>query len=237
MCITCCGRLDQLRETLPESIRANWMDSALQFVLLDYNSQDGLYKWVVSDEIWRFVRAGKLVYARYDNGVGYNSPHSKNMAHRIATGDILVDLNADTFCPPALVHEIRQTVDRGVYMRCMMPSTLGLIAMHHQDFFWLGGYDERLCEGYGFDDDSLSHRAEAMGLKAVRVPDHLCGCIHHGDDRRSENMREKDVRASAIRNAALTSEDIAANRLVANVDRSMGAGVVMVNSAYKVKLK
>lgn len=207
-CITCCGRLDQLWRTLPSNLLENAHDAQIEFVLVDYSSRDGLEAWV-RGRLMGYIKSGRLLYAKLDGAKHYNSPHSKNLAHRLAAGDILVDLNADTWMPSRLSHLIKGVVKDGVYMRCGMPSTFGLIAMSKGDFFGLGGYDERLCEGYGFDDDSLSHRAEAFGLKPIVPPAELCTCIHHGDDRRVENMVDKDISSSARENAGLAYLDLA----------------------------
>ncbi len=179
------------------------------------------------------IESGRLLYAKLDDAEHYNSPHAKNLAHRLAAGDILVNLDADTWMPSRLSHLIKGVVKDGVFMRCKVPSTGGLIAMTQRDFFKLGGYDERLGDGYGFDDDSLSHRAEAAGLKPVVVPDELCGCIQHGDDRRVEHMADKDIHASARENAGLTHLALAMGDFVANAGRSIGVAAVTVNFTRK----
>ncbi len=234
-CVTCRGRLDQLWKTLPASILENIHDSRLEFVLVDYNSKDGLEGWV-RDRMMAYIESGRLLYAKLDDAEYYNSPHAKNLAHRLATGDILVNLDADTWMPSRLSHLIKGVVKDGTFMRCKMPSTGGLIAMARRDFFRLGGYDERLGDGYGFDDDSLSHRAEAAGVKPVSVPDELCGCIQHGDDRRVECMADKDISATARENAGFTHLCLAMGGFVANVGRSIGASVVTVNFKKRVYL-
>ncbi|KKL80749.1 hypothetical protein LCGC14_2001600, partial [marine sediment metagenome] len=45
-CTTCMGRLYNLKETLPKNIEANGEYPNVEFVILDYNSSDGLGDWV-----------------------------------------------------------------------------------------------------------------------------------------------------------------------------------------------
>ena len=41
-CITCMNRLKHLQETLEKNILDNFLVDEVEFVVLDYNSQDGL---------------------------------------------------------------------------------------------------------------------------------------------------------------------------------------------------
>lgn len=44
-CITCMNRLKHLQETLEKNILDNFLVDEVEFVVLDYNSQDGLEEW------------------------------------------------------------------------------------------------------------------------------------------------------------------------------------------------
>ena len=45
-CITCMNRLKHLQETLEKNILDNFLVDEVEFVVLDYNSQDGLEEWI-----------------------------------------------------------------------------------------------------------------------------------------------------------------------------------------------
>ena len=60
-CISCRGRLHHLRRTLPQNIADNRDYPNLEFILLDYNSTDGLGEWV-KHELSEEIANGQLNY-------------------------------------------------------------------------------------------------------------------------------------------------------------------------------
>ena len=46
-CTTCKERLRHLKQTLPKNIKDNSNYPFIEFVILDYNSQDGLGDWMI----------------------------------------------------------------------------------------------------------------------------------------------------------------------------------------------
>ena len=61
-CTTCMGRIHDLAQTLPQNMADNADYPALEFVLLDYNSRDGLEPWV-REQLLPHIESGRLVYA------------------------------------------------------------------------------------------------------------------------------------------------------------------------------
>src|SRR5882724_5541287 len=78
-CTTCMGRLHHLRQTLPANLEAN-AGLPVQFVVLDYNSRDGLGDWMRS-HFQAQTESGKVVYARTSEPRFFNMAHAKNLAH------------------------------------------------------------------------------------------------------------------------------------------------------------
>ncbi|MFD2148711.1 glycosyltransferase family 2 protein [Mucilaginibacter antarcticus] len=62
-CTTCMNRLSHLKQTLKRNILDNEDYPNLEFILLDYNSTDGLKEYVRS-ELHTFITSKKLVYYR-----------------------------------------------------------------------------------------------------------------------------------------------------------------------------
>ncbi len=98
-CITCKGRKHHLEQTLRANLQAEAGNPNVEFVLLDYDSPDGLGEWV-HEHFHDEIEAGRLRYARLENAPHFKMAHAKNMAHRLATGDILVNLDADNSLAP-----------------------------------------------------------------------------------------------------------------------------------------
>ena len=75
-CITCRGRVQHLRRTLPQNMRDNPGPNVI-FVLLDYNSDDGLNEFIKS-ELSNEINNGKLIYYRNNDAPRFKMAHAKN---------------------------------------------------------------------------------------------------------------------------------------------------------------
>lgn len=95
-CITCMNRLEHLQATLERNILDNLPEGQVEFVLLDYHSTDGLPEWV-RQHMGGYISRGVLNYYRTEEPQHYLRSHSRNMAFRLAQGDILCNLDADNF--------------------------------------------------------------------------------------------------------------------------------------------
>ena len=57
------NRLKHLQETLEKNILDNFLVDEVEFVVLDYNSQDGLEEWI-AQSMMKYIEMGILVYYR-----------------------------------------------------------------------------------------------------------------------------------------------------------------------------
>ena len=74
-CTTCMDRLHNLKETLPKNIKDNEEDDDLEFVILDYNSSDGLEEWV-KNNMMEYIDSGRLVFYRTEEPKYFDMSHS-----------------------------------------------------------------------------------------------------------------------------------------------------------------
>src|SRR4051812_1473901 len=95
-CTTCMGRLHHVRQTLPENLAAVGYNADVEFVLLDYNSADGLEKWVRA-EMMGPIATGRLVYWRERSARHFLAAHAKNLAAGLSNGNVICNLDADNF--------------------------------------------------------------------------------------------------------------------------------------------
>ena len=93
-CTVCMNRLYHLKQTLPRSIKDNMDYPNVEFVLLDYNSEDGLENWV-NTEMSDYIDSGVLVYYKTEEPEHFHRSHSRNVMFKLASGDILINLDAD----------------------------------------------------------------------------------------------------------------------------------------------
>lgn len=169
ICTVCMNRLHHLRETLPVNLRNNLEGPPVEFVVLDYNSKDGMEQWV-KDHLQEYVDAGQLKYYRTTDPAFFNMSHSKNMAAMLATGQVICNVDADNYAGPAYTQWVAGYFERAttpiltIIRKEFVPygDQGGKLSFHKTLFDAVGGYDESL-DGYGLDDIDLVNRLEKAG--------------------------------------------------------------------------
>lgn len=201
-------RLRHLQETLPQNLRDNVLPVGpdVEFVVLDYNSIPDLADWIFSNpELAPYLESGVLKYFRTEDPESFHMSHAKNMAHRLATGDVLCNLDSDNFLgqgfsrylervftaypdaiinPSVRVSKFFSPDERGFF---------GRLAIARKHFETLHGYDEHLHDpdsaNWGGEDTDFMYRAKGMGLKHMRIDDlKFLGVILHDHRARVQNM-------------------------------------------------
>lgn len=168
-CTTCKGRLYQLRETLPGNLAAVQADE--EVVLVDFNSPDGLSAWVW-DNFRAEIEARRLRFFEVLDEAPWHSSKAKNLAHRLARGTFVFNLDGDNFLMPEDTVKIRAAAAQGLAARQgsgeRRDGTPGRIGVPRDVFLELGGYDEGLL-GTLIHDWDLIVRAEAIGQRFARL--------------------------------------------------------------------
>jgi len=96
-CTTCKDRFWQIRQTLPINLeKASAFKDRVEFILVDFGSQDGLCGWVL-ENFKEELQSGYLKYYYTDALPKWHASIAKNTAHCLAKGEILVNLDADNF--------------------------------------------------------------------------------------------------------------------------------------------
>jgi hypothetical protein len=108
------------------------------------------------------------LYAKEHTATVFNSSKAKNLAHRIAKGEILVNLDADNWADD-IDQPLRQAfaaTNRTIFRAWngKRDGSSGRIAIASTWFYGLGGYDESFYP-VGYQDVDLVLRAVAAGLK------------------------------------------------------------------------
>ena len=225
-CITCKGRLEHLKQTLPLNLKNNEDYPNTEFVILNYDSPDGLEEWV-KENFQAEIASGKIRYARYTPAEHFRMSHAKNMAHRLATGDILCNLDADnvtgknyagwlneTFSrhPDSYISPMNHAMQRLLKPIRGEPSSPGLngrIAIMKRNFYKINGYDEIRFDGYARQDTNMAMQAAHLHcLKHVLIPEEMQGSvIEHSDKKRIELMGEEH-KADFLNNKALGRHEV-----------------------------
>jgi len=196
-CITCMNRLRHLQQTLEKNIQDNYLPDEVEFVLLDYNSKDGLDKWVLH-YMQQHIDSGILVYYKTFEPTHYQRSHSRNMAFRLANAEILCNLDADNFLGKGFADFIIQEFskqDNIFYTNnYSLNDTYGRVCIRNEDFLSIRGYNEALS-GYGYEDNDFQNRLIQNGLKPVSFynPEFYNFVLHSDEDRISDEFMANNV--------------------------------------------
>lgn len=185
------NRLHHLKQTLPKNLKDNEKYPEVEFVLLDYNSQDGLEDWAKKNfSNWQ----GKVNYYKTNSPEFYDFSHSRNLAISMATGDIICNLDADNYTGPNFCDFINEMFQRNenIFLssrKSGLSDLQGRICFHRNDFHSLNGYDEKI-DGYGYEDTDFLNRLKLLGRREVQIKDPpFLHAIHHDNNQRVLNNK------------------------------------------------
>lgn len=139
-----------------------------ELVVLDWESTDGLRDWILK----RFepeLHKGILKYRHCHSRASFNINIGKNFAHRLGTGRVLFNLDADNFAEGTFSTLRDLSEDAVLGCKEFLRGTYGRIGMYRTKFMSLGGYDECFLP-VGHGDMDLLARAVASGLRYVNLP-------------------------------------------------------------------
>lgn len=205
-CTTSMNRLMHVKKTLLKNIKDNKDYPNIEFVIFDYNSTDGLKEWVESS-CKEYLNSGILKYYRTDEPKYFHMAHAKNMSHKLATGDVLCNVDADNFTNKNFAFYINCVFNQDkdsvgtneweIYKKNNLGDFGGRIFISKENFKKLNGYDEKFI-GWGHEDLDFKDRAIKFGLKKITIPIYFLKCIQHNDILREENMPIKKNESDII---------------------------------------
>ena len=229
------GRLVHLQETYLRNIEAaQKVGGDHEFVLSNFDSNDGLDEWVEKNLI-DYVKAGVVAYYRTTQPYPlWKLTEAFNTTMRKASGHILTNLHADHFLSTKAIEEHRRiTIDRGCDLAASPqaltdarivspPGCCGLLTIRRLSFLRIGGYDERLND-WGYDDIDLVKRCIKKGYKIQAWTNKYVKAIQHENDLRYRFCQAKNLVENNSCNNALSNEAIENGQLVANAGKDWGA--------------
>ncbi|MGV3505113.1 MAG: glycosyltransferase family 2 protein [Adhaeribacter sp.] len=168
-CITCMNRLFQLKQTIFKNLEDNAAYPNCEFVIVNYNSRDGLHEWV-TENLKKEIEKGKIKYFHTKDAPGWHAAHAKNLAHFLSAGDIVCNLDGDNFTGKDFAFYINYLYQTHPgedlllnFKKDKYYGTYGRICMSRKAFMALGGYDEDL-HAIGGEDTDLVERGIAYKL-------------------------------------------------------------------------
>jgi hypothetical protein len=168
-CVTCKGRLWQLRQTLPANLDVAQNDQHSEIVVVNYNSPDDVDPWMREFQPW--IDSGVLRYIHEKTATVFHGSKAKNIAHLGATGEFLFNLDCDNFIGaaiPALRRLWQNNHDAVIhgFSGISLDGTFGRIGISRSRFHELGGYDEKM-HAMAYHDVDLINRALVLGVTVI----------------------------------------------------------------------
>ena len=238
-CTTCKGRAPHIMKTLPQNLADN---PNSKFVVLDYNSQDGLINYLRNAHRVDIAAERLVVYSYLDTTV-FKMAHAKNMVHRLGImegADILVNLDADNFTGPNFEGFLEERFkESNIFMWSKVVPGEGLrgccgrIAITSDTFLCAGGYDEKY-DTYGPDDKDFTARLTHLGIQERRIEKCFLSTVPH-----SNKLRYREYPHLMKQESCYLNENIAidASATIANFG-NFGCGRVYKNfSGESIDLK
>jgi hypothetical protein len=240
ICTTCMGRLYDLAVTLPKNIEDNKDYPNVEFVVVDYNSDDNVGNYLLNG-FPDLIESGKLVHVRTEEPKFFSMAHSRNIAFKVASGDIVNNVDADNFTGKGFATAINQLAqlrpERALFAK-------GKRSVHGRIGFWrnefidiLGGYDEEL-KGYGHDDHDLMERAMRQDFALMWW--HQLGKFDHRlktpRNIVGTNMENSKWRETEKINKEISAKKLAEGKLKANEGIHWGKAKLIKNGIEEIEI-
>lgn len=195
ICTVCMNRLHHIKRTLPKNILDNKSYPNLEFVLLDYNSNDGLEEWV-EQEMSEYITSGLLKFYRNEEPIYFDRSHSRNQVYKLSSGDIICNVDADNFIGRGFANYVNEVFsnENHIYLVAdtqkrfyFLRNAFGRFCVKKDDLLAVGGLDEEM-KSYGSETVDFYERIERFGLKEVVINNtEYLKAISHGDEERISN--------------------------------------------------
>jgi len=246
ICTTCMNRLHDLRKTLPRNLEDNSDYDDLEFLLLDYSSNDGLKNWILSSsEMKSYMDSGRLVVYQTKGQQHFRPNHSRNMSFRLAKNDLIANVDSDNFTHRGYATRLNECASVADDRILIVPDNFlirgskrlylkGRFALYKKDIEYLTGFDEDLDNGFGHDDMNFVFRAMMCGFTIVRYESSFTeDRLETKDDERVKYVKNKNYKKMQEVNASITLDKITKGKVAVN-PKSWGSGVVWKNYEERI---
>ncbi len=243
-CTTCMDRLHDLKQTLPANIKDNEEYPNLEFVILDYNSKDRLGQWV-KNNLMGHIESGRVSYYRTDEPEYFSMAHSRNIAFKVAKGEIVNNLDADNYtfssnydpkeCCASYINRLAHQQKEKVIFTKGKRGMHGRIGFYKQEFVEiLGGYDEELY-GYGHDDHDLVQRAWSLDFTMCWWGGQYYDRIRTSTKEKNKNMK-RHWKETENENKVKSAKNISEGKFKAHEGKEWGKATLIKNFKEEILL-
>lgn len=231
ICTTCMNRANDIKTTYEKNIIDNVNYPNIEFILLNYNSRDDLDNYVFA-KLGKYIDKEILNYYHTTEPRYYSMTHSRNVAFKVATGDIVLNVDADNFTNEGFAEYINilanQQPKRAIFAKGkrMMRGRLGFYRSEFIDL--LGGYDEDL-KGYGHDDHDIMYRAWGLGFKLMWFGSKYYGVVEGHKKHQGTDYQYNSWKYTERRNKFLSYYNLYVKKYKANEGHCWGEATLLKN--------
>jgi len=223
---TCRDRLANLQTTLLNNVAMTRPEDNYVFIVLDYNCSQGSFDWVRRTMV-NNIHAGIVKVYREFAAPRFIMSHAKNVAIRLAMAeqaDIIVNVDADSLLDQDYLSQLgnlRHVLPgnpQAVLGVISSPGGNGRIAASAAAMAQLGGYDEHMNAGWGYEDCDLIFRAEkAVNIKCSFVNlDHRCVLPNCGPSEAGQQDVDTTIGKSRAIHICIGNDNLLHNRINPN---------------------
>ena len=233
------GRLFDLKKTLPQNIEDNIGYDNIEFVIVDYNCPDNTGEWI-KDNFYDMIKEGKMIYCRTEEPNKYSMSHSRNIGFKIATGDIINSVDADSYTKRGFANYVNRLAnaqpEKAIFGKGKR-MLRGRLGFYKNEFIKeLGGYDEILGDiGYGSEDHDILARAWGLGYKLMWYGGKFF-CRTESKKHQTDNYDNKDWKHTENINKLISFFNIYRGRYKANQKRHWGKAHLTVNFEKEIDI-
>lgn len=246
-CTTCYNRFWQLKETLPRNLERISGETGVDMVVVNFRGDDSdeMETWV-KENLGQYLESGVLKFYTRNRPFDWNVAIAKNVSHRLAQGDILVNLDCDNYIQENDVRIIKYYFESNnnilLHMSKHNKNTIGFLLQlginvpekyHHLDqdelgdvgrmvttrktFFDIGGYNEQM-QFMGFEDTDLLLRICKNGSAYIHIPPNMNDEMSNIPNPEAHDEYKAKWWKSFTYNRKLSFDQINNNNLKVNVD-------------------
>jgi len=197
------NREEHLYKTLPFNLtNSNFPGVELEYIILDYSSKVN----VAAEVVHRYKQLAidnniSLKVFRIEGLPYFDFSHAKNVAHKLATKEIVCSVDSDNYvlsqCTGYLKFIFEQYEDPITHGWLWLNGSYGRVALRKDSFMRLGGYEEALGAGWGWEDQNILNRTSRLpmpfiGGNGVTIPDIFLRVEDHDEKSRNANTGVTD---------------------------------------------
>jgi len=194
LCSACMNRNENLEKSL-----VTWIKLPVkEIIIVDWACEKNLEYLLKLDDRIKIVRVNNKKY--------YYHSAANNLKIKYATcnwifsvdADILIDNNFfDEYkLDENIIYQGRGKRDSGIF---------GVFLCYKKWINKIGGFNEKMDNGWGYEDNDLYNRLKNTGIKFTKINKRFLNHISHSDDMREMNTKVKNINLSNKKNIEISN--------------------------------